>query len=315
VPTVTNLSERRPAHLPLALPTPAQSMPPPLLPSARPPTSNSTYRKPLTSRKRYSTSVSDADGDEDEPMEFGDPEADAEGEAEGDDQLYCTCQQKSYGEMIGCDNEKCPYEWVSCCVCGLSLISSVPSQMCQYCRPTTRDMVLSNMCPEARLHLERRHESTWISEYRWTWRTGQEEPQTLNVVDVILCCIHADYAAGSFKAFSNVLARAARASRSALAASSSAEAASVGAAGSVVSPLDSPSTSMASAGASASVGASAAPSPPVAGAGAASAMASATGAGAGVCNCFFASVNNAYICDQRSFASTASNTLCVHHLE
>ena len=68
--------------------------------------------------------MSDADGDEDEVMDFGDAEADAEGEAEGDDQLYCTCQQKSYGEMIGCDNEKCPFEWVSCSLslCGSLLI-------------------------------------------------------------------------------------------------------------------------------------------------------------------------------------------------
>ncbi|CAK9780667.1 unnamed protein product [Cutaneotrichosporon oleaginosum] len=49
------------------------------------------------------------------------PEEDAEGEEEepiaeamdvdNDDQIYCFCQQKSYGEMIGCDNDQCPYEW------------------------------------------------------------------------------------------------------------------------------------------------------------------------------------------------------------
>jgi hypothetical protein len=39
-----------------------------------------------------------------------DGEADADGEP--DDRLYCICQQKSYGEMIGCDNDECPYEWV-----------------------------------------------------------------------------------------------------------------------------------------------------------------------------------------------------------
>lgn len=33
-------------------------------------------------------------------------------EVEADDQLYCFCQQKSFGEMIGCDNDKCKYEWV-----------------------------------------------------------------------------------------------------------------------------------------------------------------------------------------------------------
>jgi chromatin modification-related protein YNG2 len=30
-----------------------------------------------------------------------------------DDTLYCFCQEKSYGEMIGCDNDSCRFEWVS----------------------------------------------------------------------------------------------------------------------------------------------------------------------------------------------------------
>eukprot|EP00457_Paulinella_chromatophora_P009858 gb/GEZN01009936.1/.p1 GENE.gb/GEZN01009936.1/~~gb/GEZN01009936.1/.p1 ORF type:complete len:263 (+),score=27.12 gb/GEZN01009936.1/:319-1107(+) len=25
--------------------------------------------------------------------------------------LFCTCQKPSYGDMVGCDGEKCPYEW------------------------------------------------------------------------------------------------------------------------------------------------------------------------------------------------------------
>ena len=45
-----------------------------------------------------------------------DMDADADGEldAEGerDDKPYCFCQMPSYGEMIGCDNDECPYEWV-----------------------------------------------------------------------------------------------------------------------------------------------------------------------------------------------------------
>lgn len=49
---------------------------------------------------------------------------DAEGEAEegGDDNaLYCFCQEKSYGEMIGCDNEECRFEWVSVMASGFSV--------------------------------------------------------------------------------------------------------------------------------------------------------------------------------------------------
>jgi chromatin modification-related protein YNG2 len=50
-----------------------------------------------------------------EPDAEGEAEMDVAeaGEGEADDTLYCTCRQKSYGEMIGCDNEKCQYEWVS----------------------------------------------------------------------------------------------------------------------------------------------------------------------------------------------------------
>lgn len=36
---------------------------------------------------------------------------DADGEV--DQSLYCYCQQPSYGEMIGCDNNNCEFEWVS----------------------------------------------------------------------------------------------------------------------------------------------------------------------------------------------------------
>ncbi|KAI5123408.1 hypothetical protein M0805_006114 [Coniferiporia weirii] len=44
----------------------------------------------------------DADGDIDDPEESGDPE---------DKTLYCYCMKTSYGEMVGCDNDNCPYQW------------------------------------------------------------------------------------------------------------------------------------------------------------------------------------------------------------
>ncbi|KAJ7584361.1 hypothetical protein C8J56DRAFT_950831 [Mycena floridula] len=48
-----------------------------------------------------------------------DPDADAEGdpeEEEEDTALYCICNRQSFGDMIGCDNPKCPYQWfhISC---------------------------------------------------------------------------------------------------------------------------------------------------------------------------------------------------------
>jgi inhibitor of growth protein 3 len=45
----------------------------------------------------------DADGDE----EVGDEDG---GEGE-DGKIYCLCQKVSYGDMVACDNEECPYEW------------------------------------------------------------------------------------------------------------------------------------------------------------------------------------------------------------
>lgn len=43
------------------------------------------------------------DGDED-MLDLDDDEG-------GDDKKYCICQSVSYGDMVACDNENCPYEW------------------------------------------------------------------------------------------------------------------------------------------------------------------------------------------------------------
>ena len=46
----------------------------------------------------------------DEDVEMGGMKE--EDEEEGDDkEEYCTCRSVSYGNMVACDNEKCPYEW------------------------------------------------------------------------------------------------------------------------------------------------------------------------------------------------------------
>lgn len=44
-------------------------------------------------------------GDGDEDIIDGDEEDGV------DDRKYCTCQSVSYGDMVACDNETCPYEW------------------------------------------------------------------------------------------------------------------------------------------------------------------------------------------------------------
>lgn len=42
-----------------------------------------------------------------------DPEEAGDGDGEADTRLYCYCQKTSFGEMIGCDDDACVYEWVS----------------------------------------------------------------------------------------------------------------------------------------------------------------------------------------------------------
>lgn len=83
--------------------SPAGSMPPPPVPRA-----GSTGRgRGRPKREPVSEEEEDAEGEAEAEIGL----ASMDGEA--DDQPYCFCQQKSYGEMIGCDNDKCPYEWVS----------------------------------------------------------------------------------------------------------------------------------------------------------------------------------------------------------
>jgi len=48
----------------------------------------------------------DAEGEDDDDMASSEP-----GETQGDDAVYCLCQKPSYGEMVGCDNAACQYEW------------------------------------------------------------------------------------------------------------------------------------------------------------------------------------------------------------
>jgi len=50
------------------------------------------------------TAARDANRDESPPRE-------EEMQVDPDEPTYCLCDQISYGEMIMCDNDLCPYEW------------------------------------------------------------------------------------------------------------------------------------------------------------------------------------------------------------
>jgi hypothetical protein len=87
---------------------PYSNMPPPASPLALTP-SQPSAPQPTRKRRNPSASIEPSQHDERGDSESG---ADGDDDPNGDDKLYCVCQQKSYGEMIGCDNDNCRFEWV-----------------------------------------------------------------------------------------------------------------------------------------------------------------------------------------------------------
>ena len=51
----------------------------------------------------------------------------------GDDRKYCTCQSVSYGNMVACDNDECPYEWFHWSCVGMTK-EPVGKWFCDECR-------------------------------------------------------------------------------------------------------------------------------------------------------------------------------------
>ncbi|PQE20957.1 hypothetical protein CJF30_00002287 [Rutstroemia sp. NJR-2017a BBW] len=68
----------------------------------------------------------DRDGDHDM--------ADVDDEEGSDDRKYCICHSVSYGDMVACDNESCPYEWFHWACVG---VKSEPQGVwvCPVCAP------------------------------------------------------------------------------------------------------------------------------------------------------------------------------------
>ena len=44
-------------------------------------------------------------------MEDVEEEPEEEDDEGADDRKYCVCKQVSFGNMVACDNDKCPFEW------------------------------------------------------------------------------------------------------------------------------------------------------------------------------------------------------------
>ncbi|KAH9828037.1 chromatin modification-related protein YNG2-like [Teratosphaeria destructans] len=92
-------------------------------------------------------SVSDSDGESTSPTPSSMPQqdgaADHGDEDEDDEQLYCFCQKVSFGNMVGCDNDNCEYQWFHWDCIGLK---SEPTGewLCPECRKLPRkDLVIS----------------------------------------------------------------------------------------------------------------------------------------------------------------------------
>ncbi|KAG0650702.1 Chromatin modification-related YNG2 [Hyphodiscus hymeniophilus] len=68
--------------------------------------------------------ANNADGDDD-MIDIDDDEG-------GDDKKYCTCQNVSFGDMVACDNESCPYEWFHWSCVGLKS-EPVGTWICPVC--------------------------------------------------------------------------------------------------------------------------------------------------------------------------------------
>lgn len=58
-----------------------------------------------------------------------------EDDEEADDQRYCYCQMRSYGEMVACDNDKCPREWFHLGCVGLKNVPGEDEEWyCKECK-------------------------------------------------------------------------------------------------------------------------------------------------------------------------------------
>lgn len=68
--------------------------------------------------------------------EANDHEQDAEG-----DEIYCVCQQVSYGDMVACDNEECPYQWFHWTCVGLKA-EPKGDWLCPHCSDLPSDKIV-----------------------------------------------------------------------------------------------------------------------------------------------------------------------------
>lgn len=79
------------------------------------------------------SAASEEEEEEEPDVEMADAE-EVEEEQE-DDRKYCFCQRVSFGEMVGCENPKCPYEWFHLVCVSLKEAPKDHIWYCPECRP------------------------------------------------------------------------------------------------------------------------------------------------------------------------------------
>ncbi|KIM36444.1 hypothetical protein M413DRAFT_13950 [Hebeloma cylindrosporum] len=82
------------------------------LPSPIP--ANVTHQSTAThtrSRLSRSTRIQQQEEEEQDADAEGDEDVEGDDGEDDDSRLYCFCHKQSFGDMIGCDNEDCPYQW------------------------------------------------------------------------------------------------------------------------------------------------------------------------------------------------------------
>ena len=86
------------------------------------PVADAENEKGFTSRSSRARREADYDMDDDDGNRsaVGDGEISDEVGEDGEEPRYCYCNGVSYGDMVACDNEKCPIEWFHWNCVGLS---------------------------------------------------------------------------------------------------------------------------------------------------------------------------------------------------
>lgn len=63
------------------------------------------------------------------------------GDEQEGDEIYCVCQQVSFGDMVACDNDNCPYQWFHWQCVGLKA-EPKGEWLCPSCRDLSRDQIV-----------------------------------------------------------------------------------------------------------------------------------------------------------------------------